>query len=1167
MRIADFVFEATQPPIPAPAERLCSHVEERATFVSRFAEWAARRPNVVALADETGSTTYRELDAWSNRIARWLLERGLSAESKVGVMASRNRYFVAAMVGILKAGRVYLPIDMAQPLARRRLLATEANVKAMIVDSSALADARHLQWLSPQFESVLCLNAEDPDRVIEAPGALMSEELWDHLAAEGAGDAGAGGWKSAFTGAPISEAALAAFGANAGSKMAALLTPSSRVLEIGCASGFTMRHVAPHCGDYVASDISRHNAERTERTARRAGMTHVTGRHLCAHDIDLLPAGSFDLIILNSVVESFPGFGYLTDVLDKAVALLAPGGSLFLGSIWDLDRRDTYVADLARFAREHAGEGHTTRLNLSEDFFVPSAFFRDWAARRPERPSVEFSAVDAPEFEPARYSFDAVVRLDGRGNGAAALRRVDGSQALEHLPDTDPGVVVEPRQAAYVIFTSGSTGKPKGVVVEHAPFVNLAAAIERTLYAPLAADGQALNMACVFTLGFDGSMHSIGTALMNGHSLHIPLEETRHDPARLDAFIESHALDVCDATPSLFEMLVDHWRDSGRSTSARCFILGGEPVKAEMLRRLYEIPGHGDLKVVNQYGPTEACVCATQHIMTSVNWAEHLPPPIGLPLDNVMVQLTDNAGRPAPDGVPGEIRIAGAGLARGYLGDPAKTDERFVRDEWGRRWYRTGDIGRRLSNGLLQFQGREDRQVKIRGYRIEIQEVEAKLAAHPLVRHAAVIAADPRGDGDRQLIAYIVPRPGFDPAEARRELDGVMPTWMIPSWLVTVDELPRTSNGKLDERSLPAPSDLSAGKPRRKRPFVTEIETRLAAAWSRLLDTPVEDGDDDFFAIGGHSVLAVRLMSEVEKEFGIRLPLAELFSSPTVASMASLIERREAAPEWHPVVAVNASGNRVPLVCFHPVGGNVLCYRGLADALGADQPVYMVQSYGLEEGQTLHPTVEAMTAAYLSAMRKVVPAGPVALAGWSFGGLLAWEAAAQLERNGADVRAVIVLDGVAVPEVVRELLRKDESEYLAALFDEMGVIDAATLRPLTPDQRLDLILERAKGGRFLPDGMDRAGMRRLMALFQNNGLAAVRYRPRPLEGKLLLIRPRAASKQAPGVPGDPLNGWGPLASAGVTLRWMEGTHGQMLQHPWLDQLAGYLRGWLDAVNS
>ena len=307
--------------------------------------------------------------------------------------------------------------------------------------------------------------------------------------------------------------------------------------------------------------------------------------------------------------------------------------------------------------------------------------------------------------------------------------------------------------------------------------------------------------------------------------------------------------------------------------------------------------------------------------------------------------------------------------------------------------------------------------------------------------------------------------------------------------------------------------------------------------------------------MGGHSVLAVRLMSAVEKEFGVRLPLAKLFTSPTIASMAALIGRRESVSDWHPVVPVNAGGSRVPLICFHPVGGNVLCYRELAEALGADQPVYMVQSYGLEEGQPLHPSVEAMTGAYLAAIRGVVPDGPVALAGWSFGGLLAWEAACRLQRFGVDVRAVMVLDGVAVPEVVRDLLRKDEADYLAALFDEMGM---STPNAAAADLRAAARSDpgAGKGGHFLPDGMDHAGMRRLMALFQNNGLAAVRYRPRPFDGKLLLVRPKVASKQAPGVEGDPLNGWGPLAAEGVTLRWMEGSHGQMLRKPWLDQLAG-----------
>jgi thioesterase domain-containing protein len=226
----------------------------------------------------------------------------------------------------------------------------------------------------------------------------------------------------------------------------------------------------------------------------------------------------------------------------------------------------------------------------------------------------------------------------------------------------------------------------------------------------------------------------------------------------------------------------------------------------------------------------------------------------------------------------------------------------------------------------------------------------------------------------------------------------------------------------------------------------------------------------------------------------------------------------------------------------------------------------MVQSYGLEEGQPLLGSVEAQVDAYLKALRPVLGHGPVAVAGWSFGGLLAWEAACQLSRAGADLRAVMVFDGVAVADPIRELLQKDEADYLAALFDDMGLFDAETLRPLTPEQRLDLILEQAKGGHFLPDGMDRAGMRRLLALFQNNGLAAVRYVPRPLDCELLLVRPREISAATPGVAGDPLNGWGTLAGKGVDLRWMDGNHGQMLYSPWLADLATHVRSWLDIVN-
>ncbi len=1152
MRIGDLLFEAQGSRSAAPEA-----APPDGTIVAGFAEMAARFPGRTAVADERGRLSYAELDHLSDRIGRFVAGLGLAPETLVGLMFDRDVRFVASALGVLKAGCAYVPADPVLPLERRRRLLDLAGAPLLVSQASLARDLHLLQWQCPKLTHVLCLDADDIDGLVEAPGVMMTGELWDHLAGDGADDIAAGGWKSAFTGLPIPAEAMAAFGANARAKTAPLLKPGARVLEIGCASGFTMRHVAPQAGSYVATDISRRNVERVEAYARTNGLDHVSGRQLAAHDIDVFPPASFDLVVLNSVIENFPGFGYLRQVLGKAALLLAPGGAIFAGSVWDLERREHYLGDLAAFARDNSGRGYQTRLDFAEDLFVPRAFFADWAAETGA--AVAFSAVRAPGFEPARYGYDAVIRPGAGEAGAAGVKHRHGAVALAPLPEGPPPAAARPDQLAYVIFTSGTTGDPKGAMIEHHSVANLARHVGETLFAPL---GPALNVSSIASFSFDSSVKQVFATLLNGHTLHIPGEDTKRDPARLHAFIEERRLDLCDPTPSLFGLLVDHWAETGSATSARTFILGGEVVRADMLRRFYACEGHGGVRVVNAYGPTETCVAAAQHVMNAASWQEILPPPIGVPLRGVELQVCDAAGRPLPEGVPGEIRIGGAGVGRGYLNDPEQTARRFVRDAAGRRWYRSGDLGRWLPGGVLAFLGREDRQVKIRGNRIELAEVEAAIGSHPFVRRVAAVATDPRGDGDLVLAAYVVPRPGFEVAACKADLESRLPPFMVPSWLIEIDDFPLTSSGKLDEARLPRPS--AAARPA-GRPLSGGDEQRLAALFAEVLNVPVEDAEADFFALGGHSVLAVRLLAAVERTFGLRVPLSDLFAHPTVARLACRIADRSRDSGWRPVVAINAGGERPPLVCFHPVGGNVLCYQGLGEALGRDQPLYMVQSYGLEEGQPLLPTVEEMTAAYLEALRGTLPEGPIVLAGWSFGGLLAYEAACQLRRTGMPVAAVLLFDAVAVPDPVRDLLRKDEADYLAALFDELGIVDAATLRPLSPEQRLDLLVERGRGSNLLPDHTDRRGMRRLLGVFQNNALAAVRYRPRRLESRLLLVRPRIATAAAPGIPGDDLNGWGPLAD--VQLRWIEGTHGQMLQTPRVEQLARCVKEYLDAVPS
>ncbi|NTU44042.1 MAG: AMP-binding protein [Chlorobiaceae bacterium] len=1170
MKIADFIFEDSSSAV-ASGELLSDVGDGCRNIAARFSEMALRHPLRTAVVDEEGSMSYGELDDLSERIARFLIERKLPTESRIGVMIGRHRLFIAALFGTIKAGCVYLPIDPTLPLERRRKLLSIAGAAALISSARYAGDMQQLEWFSPSLQFSLTLDSDDVDSLVETPGELMSTELWDHIASSAADDIDAGGWKSAFTGLPLSPEAMAAFGTNARNKIARYIKEGARVLEIGCASGFSMRYIAPLSSSYLATDLSRYNAERVEVAARTLGLTQVTGRHLAAHDIDILPPGSFDLIVMNSVIESFPGYGYLRMVLDKSMKLLAPGGTLFLGNLWNLDRHDAYLSDLRDFARLHTDEGYSTRSNLNGSFFVPFEFFSDWAARRPETPSVAHSAVDAPGFDPAPYAFDVVITLDAPGASApsASARRAplhfDRRALFSDYPafSASPDIELNPAHAAYLIFTSGTSGTPKGVLVEHGPVINLIKAIENELYTPLSAriDEEFLRISCCFSFAFDGSIHHIFTTLLNGHSLFIPEEETRQDPEALHRFFQLHRLHVADSTPTLFALLLDYWEKSGAGSSVNSFILGGESFSSSLAERYFALPGVGEREIWNAYGPTESCVCASQYRMSADSWKRHLPPPVGTPLQGVDIKVCDDAGRTLPVGIPGEIMIGGAGLAREYINETELTAARFVCDENGKRWYRTGDIGRWIQPGLLQFTGREDRQVKVRGFRIELSEIEAALKASPLVRHAVAVVADPRQDGDRILVAYVVPAPGFDAARCRADLDLSLPAWMMPTLIVEIGELPLNSNGKLDEQRLPSLQNrgLLSRNSTPRLPFTRDTERRIALIWKSILDVQVDSSDDDFFLLGGHSVLGVRLVSLLYAEFGVKLPLSELFTSTTISRMADRIEAKQVASTWNSVVAVNRGGNRTPIVCFHPVGGNVLCYKGLADALGAEWPIYMAQASGLEAGQSLQPTVEAMVAGYLHDLDELLePDQPLIMLGWSFGGLLAWEAACQLRRIGFKIERVIVLDGIASSDPIRIMLQMDEAEFIATMFDEMGLGSAGFLRTLSPEERLDMLVLHERSSDYLPEGIDREHLRRLLALFQNNGLAALRYHPKTSNEALLLIRPRTPSSQAPGIPGDDYNGWLPYAGGGVELRWIEGTHGQMLQPPFVGQLAAHI---------
>ncbi|GGS58609.1 non-ribosomal peptide synthase/polyketide synthase [Actinokineospora fastidiosa] len=450
---------------------------------------------------------------------------------------------------------------------------------------------------------------------------------------------------------------------------------------------------------------------------------------------------------------------------------------------------------------------------------------------------------------------------------------LDGPVDAADQPDTDPGVAVPVAAPAYLIYTSGSTGRPKGVVVTHTGLANFAAA-EAERFAVLPGD----RVLAFSSPSFDASVLELCLALASGAELVVPPPGPLVGRLLADVLRDqriTHALIPPAALTTLSD--VDF-------PDLRTLVVGGDVCPAELVRRW--APGR---RMVNAYGPTECTVVST--------WTLPLDPaaeapPIGRPLPNTRAYVLDPDLRPVPPGVPGELHVAGVGLARGYHDRPGLTAERFVADPFGapgERMYRTGDLVRWTRDGELVFLGRVDEQVKVRGFRIEPGEVETALGALPGVRSAAVVVREDE-PGARRLVAYVV---GDLPADPRAALGATLPAHMVPSAFVTLDALPRTANGKLDRRALPAPEiEQAAGHV----PPRTEAERVVAEVWSRVLGVPVVGASDNFFALGGDSILSIRVVSGLQDALGVEVSPRAVFTAPTVAALAATLDGEKPAP-------------------------------------------------------------------------------------------------------------------------------------------------------------------------------------------------------------------------------------------------------------------------------
>jgi nonribosomal peptide synthetase DhbF len=591
---------------------------------------------------------------------------------------------------------------------------------------------------------------------------------------------------------------------------------------------------------------------------------------------------------------------------------------------------------------------------------------------------------------------------------ATVLDMDSEARSLAAEPATLPESASEPSDLAYVIYTSGSTGMPKGVEVEHRHVARLFSSTDEWF-----GFGPGDTWALLHSYAFDFSVWEMWGALLHGGKLVVPSRMTIRSPEALAILLVLERVTVLNATPSLFSGLMGHLLGVADRMSLRTVVFGGEELRPTALAPWFDRFGSDGPALVNMYGITETTVHVTYKPLGPES-AQAAGSPIGRPLPDLEIHLLDPAGRHVPRGVAGEIFVGGAGVARGYLNRPELTAERFVPNPFGSgRLYRSGDRARQLRDGGLDYLGRGDEQVKVRGFRIELGEIERALAEHPAVSEAAVTAVEV-APGDTRLAAYLVPvngSAGLDdlPAALQAHAKRKLPPHMVPASVGVVERLPLTTNGKLNRAALPAPTWGTAKASVAPR---TLLEQQLAQLWREILDVGQVGADDGFFELGGHSLLAVRLFAEIEQRFGVRLPLATLFHGDTLAELAATIAAEQAASRpWSPIVPLRAEGSRPPLIVISlgNLNSDFLPYRQLVAQLGDDQPVYGLQSPGMD-GRTLPlGTVEELAAHYVRELRTFQPGGPHLLLGLAFAGMVAYETARQLIEAGEPVVLLAML--------------------------------------------------------------------------------------------------------------------------------------------------------------
>ncbi|MFG3041233.1 amino acid adenylation domain-containing protein [Streptomyces sp. NPDC048330] len=644
-----------------------------------------------------------------------------------------------------------------------------------------------------------------------------------------------------------------------------------------------------------------------------------------------------------------------------------------------------------------------------------------------------------------------------------------------------------PESVACVMFTSGSTGLPKGVMASHR-------ALAATFVGPdyLAFGPQQSFLQCSPVSWDAFALEVFGPLLHGGVCVLQPGQHT--DPNLIAELVEQHRVTTLQMSASLFNHMLDEHPQT--FTHLKEAMTAGEAASPAHTARA--LARHPRLHLLNGYGPAESMGFTTAFVIEPHAAAGAPSIPVGGPLSGKHAYVLDARLEPVPPGVPGELYVAGHGLAHGYIGQQALTADRFVANPHGpagSRMYRTGDLARWNKQGALEYLGRGDEQIKLRGFRIEPGEIEAALLGHPAVVQAAAVVREDR-PGDKRLVAYAVPAPGEAPTvdDLRRRVAARLPEYMVPSAFVVLEELPRTVNGKLDRRALPAP-DLGTASEGGRAPR-NPAEEILCGLFADNLGLESVGIDDNFFHRGGHSLRATLLISRIRAVWDTRITISDLFQSPTPALLAEHIAAGSGADALGTVLPIRAAtaanSGEAPLFCVHAVSGVSWGYAGLLPHLDQDRPVIALQARRLAGPHGAPASLEEMADDYLAEIRRIQPHGPYHLLGWSFGGLVAHAVAARLEAAGEEVALLALLDSYPLPDGFRAP-EIDGRHVLTALLGTLGETVPVRCADTTPD--IAELAEALRGADPVLGALEHAQAAAVVAATLDNLRMRYRYVP------------------------------------------------------------------------